>query len=378
MERKNVRYVEVENEYRHLKSFIECFPKGGVCSILLVGPPGTAKTTLALTLARDFGAKYEVVDGSEEIERRDLEGVWLIQKDQGTVFVPGSIVKGIIGANDDEIYFLIINEPNAMRQGQQIGFNSLLAEGEVNLFSKAGERFELNKNAKLVVIGTMNLNVLGINELQEAFDDRFWMNKAITYAKPEKEVEILVQMSGCKKEVAQIIVEVANKFREAASAQQLSIPKMFSTRLAVNFAKMITIMKTNFLRENIRDMIINKLAKEPAEIQTAEGILAGKDFEDELYRMLSDNSSMTIEEEVKEVIAKQVEEETSIPAPVVASAKLLTASDVNHWTRKEIKDYMRKNGIVGYSGKVKTDLVQMVLKHQAKEQALKKELEGIF
>jgi len=373
MERgKKVRYVEIGNEYRHLKSFIESFPAGEVCSIMLFGPPGTAKTTLAIKLAQDFKADYEVVDGSEEIERRDLEGVWVIKKEEGTVFVPGTLVKAIEGANKNKIYFLIMNEPNAIRPTEQIGFNSLLSEAHINLFSNAGQRYELESDAKLVVIGTMNLNVLGVNELQEAFDDRFWMNKLMEYAPAHQEVKILCEMSGCKKQVAELIVDVAHKFREAASPQQLSIPKVFSTRLAVNFAKIVTRMKNDYIEENVRDMIVNKLAKEPAEIQTAQGILAGKDFVGELKLMLSED---TIDPEVKERILKEVEEETKVEEETIKPK--LTVGIVNNWTRKEIKDWMRKNGVHGYSGKRKAELVQMVLKHQEREEQLKKEINGL-
>jgi hypothetical protein len=43
----------------------------------------------------------------------------------------------------------------------------------LNLISKGFEKNELKSKSKLIIIGTMNKGVAGINKLQEAFEDRF-------------------------------------------------------------------------------------------------------------------------------------------------------------------------------------------------------------
>jgi len=76
-------------------------------------------------------------------------------------------------ANKKGISFVIINEVNAIRENEQISLNSLLSENHINLISKGFEKHELKLDSKLIIIGTMNKGVAGINKLQEAFEDRF-------------------------------------------------------------------------------------------------------------------------------------------------------------------------------------------------------------
>ena len=379
---KKIKYVEVKTEYKHLRALISKWQKGKVLAIKLVGPQGTAKTTLAITLAKEFNSHYEIVDGSDELERRDLEGVLNITKGE-TIFTPGPIVKAIQIANEKGICFLIMNEVNAILESVQVGFNSLLSEGHVNLNSNAGERYCLNEDAKLIVIATMNLKVCGINELQEAFDDRYYLNKIMEYADAKTESRIIVEITGCKKEMADLIVEVAQQFRQAAmNPNEMTISKIFSTRLSVNFANVVSLMGVEFLNENITDMIVNKLCKEPGEVETGIKILQGKDFKNRLYNILADvkeveEPTMEINDESMESIVNEImEKEKSDVAPVKVDPKpkvVLTKFLLNSWTRKEIKDYCRANGISGYSKKVKDEIIALVLNHEKKVVELKKE-----
>ena len=75
-------------------------------------------------------------------------------------------------------YIIIINEINAIRESEQISFNSLLSENHINLISKGFEKHELGKKSKLIIIGTMNKGVVGINKLQEAFEQfKEWLTE---------------------------------------------------------------------------------------------------------------------------------------------------------------------------------------------------------
>ena len=398
MERKEIRYVEINNEYKHLYSFIESFPKGKVCSFFLSGPPGTAKTTLAMQLAKDFGSEMEIIDGAEELDRRDLEGSWQIRKDEGTVFVPGPLVKVFEKANANGICFLIANEVNAIRTSEQVSFNSMLSEAHINLISNAGEQYSLNKDAKLVVIGTMNYKVCGINELQEAFDDRFYLNKEMKYAPPKREAEIIVAVSGCKKELAALIVDVAQEFRQAAT-KEMSIPKIFSTRLAVNFAQTITRMGLNYVEENIEDMIVNKLCKEPSEIETGRRLLQGKDFENRIRNIYTEKAEVIVIEDLEEDFEVDNYEEDfeedlelldseydaekkaiDIMKEVLESgvkASIVSKNELWEMTRKQLCQFCRDNGISGFSKKTKPILIELISKHLEKENDIKKQLNEI-
>jgi nitric oxide reductase NorQ protein len=276
-------YVQQDDEMDHLDEIITCAESGKATGLLLWGPPGTGKTLLATTLARRNKSKYFIIDGSPQLDRRDLEGTIEIRKGE-TVFFDGPLTQAIKEAKENKISFLIINEINAIRESEQVSLNSLLSESHINLISKNGERIELDEDCKLIVIGTMNKGVLGINQLQEAFDDRFILEKKIGYPSKNVEMKIITKITGCKRDLAKLTVELAKELRKGA--EKYVISKMFSTRMAVNFCSMISKMGTKFLRQNIKSMIIHKLSQNEEEYNYVSTMIDGKLFEDELTKVL--------------------------------------------------------------------------------------------
>jgi len=277
-------YIQQKNEKDYLSKVINAGYIGKSLGILLAGPPGTGKTLLAITLANEMGAKYHVIDGGPQLDRRDIEGNWEILEGN-TFFNPGPLVKALNDANENGIAFLIINEINAIRPSEQISCNSLLSENHINLISKAGERIELNENAKLIVIGTMNRNVLGINSLQEAFNDRFLVNVNIEYPEKNKEIEIIEDITKCSKALAQLVVEGGHHLREMATNS--AIAKIFSTRMAVNFCAFASIMRGEFIEDNIKNMIINKLSEEAEDEESIVQMLDGMKFNKRLQELFA-------------------------------------------------------------------------------------------
>ncbi|MHA1933316.1 MAG: CbbQ/NirQ/NorQ domain-containing protein, partial [Promethearchaeota archaeon] len=134
--------------------------------------------------------------------------------------------------------------------------------------------------------GTLNRGVIGINKLQEAFEDRFIASPEIDYPEKQKEIEIATKMSGCNKKMAEIVVDAARQIRKQA-IKDFSITKIFSTRLIVNFCLVISSMAPKFLRHNIENIIINKLGENQEEKKSIAMILDGKMFESKLRGILS-------------------------------------------------------------------------------------------
>ena len=264
--------------------------KGRCIGILLHGPPGTGKTLLATTLAKDFNSSYFIIDGSPDLDRRDIEGNWELFNGD-TKFNHGPLTRAIEDANNNGISFIVINEINAIRESEQISLNSLLSESHINLISKGFERYSLKESSKLVIIGTMNKGVIGINKLQEAFEDRFLVCPEITYPSKQKEIEIAVKLSGCKKMVAETVVDAARQIRKQA-IKDFSITKIFSTRLIVNFCLIVSNMSPDYLRYNIENVIINKLGENQEEKKSIAMILDGKLFEDNLKKYLNPRSDV--------------------------------------------------------------------------------------
>jgi len=281
----DLRYIQQNNEFDYLTKLIECIDNGCVLGILLYGPPGTGKTLLATSLAKSFNSKYFVIDGSPDLDRRDLEGYWELFKG-GTRFTNGPLTQAIKKANEEGICFIIINEINAIRDSEQISLNSLLSENQINLISKGFEKHRLNLGSKLIIIGTMNKGVVGINKLQEAFEDRFIVCPEIDYAPKEKEIEIAKQMSKCNKKIAELVVDTARQIRKQAT-EDFSLSKIFSTRLIVNFCRLITKMPVKYLKDTIENVIINKLGETQEEKKSIALILDGKMLENRLKSILN-------------------------------------------------------------------------------------------
>lgn len=281
---EKISYIQQNDEFDYLKNLIKSLEKGTCMGILLHGPPGTGKTLLAITLANAFNAHYYIIDGSPDLDRRDIEGYWEIFNGE-TQFNYGPLTKAIDDANKGGVSFIIINEVNAIRESEQISLNSLLSENHINLISKGFERYELDPKSKLVIIGTLNKGVIGINKLQEAFEDRFIVSPEINYPIKQKEIEIATKISGCNRNLAELVVDVARQIRKQA-LKDFSITKIFSTRLVVNFCVVVSCMSPRFLRHNIENIIINKLGENQEEKKSIAMILDGKMFEEKLRSLL--------------------------------------------------------------------------------------------
>jgi Holliday junction resolvasome RuvABC ATP-dependent DNA helicase subunit len=336
---QKLTYIQQNNEFDYLKSLITTFPKGQSIGILLFGPPGTGKTLLSITLAKSFDASYYFIDGSPDLDRRDLEGNWELRKGY-TEFNYGPLTRAIKDANEEGIAFIIINEVNAIRESEQISLNSLLSENHINLISKGFECHELKSNSKLVVIGTMNKGVVGINKLQESFGDRFIIAPEITYPNKEKEVEIVSKISGCEKIIAELVVDAAHQIRKQAT-EDFSISRLFSTRLIVNFCLLITQMPHKFLNENIKNGIIHKLGDTVEERKSIAMILDGKMFKQKLRSILNGEEQIdqgsTVKKEKKAVNSALTPSERK----AIDEMNLAKNEYVKRWGKGQI---FRKNG----------------------------------
>lgn len=280
---------------------------------MLHGPPGTGKTLLATSLAKELNSSYFIIDGSPDLDRRDIEGNWELFNGD-TKFNHGPLTRAIEDANNSGISFIVINEINAIRESEQISLNSLLSESHINLISKGFERYSLKESSKLVIIGTMNKGVIGINKLQEAFEDRFLVCPEITYPSKQKEIEIAVKLSGCKKMVAETVVDAARQIRKQA-IKDFSITKIFSTRLIVNFCLIVSNMSPEYLRYNIENVIINKLGENQEEKKSIAMILDGKLFEDNLKKYLN------IRSDVKSCVKAGLSSQRAPEAKIISNFK---------------------------------------------------------
>ncbi|TFF95490.1 MAG: AAA family ATPase [Promethearchaeota archaeon] len=340
-----IQYIQQNDEFDYLKNLIKSMERGKSIGILLYGPPGTGKTLLSITLAKSLKAPYFFIDGTPDLDRRDLEGNWELINGE-TRFNYGPLTMAIKKANEEGIAFIIINEINAIRESEQISLNSLLSENHINLISKAFERHTLNSDAKLIIMGTMNKGVIGINKLQESFEDRFIVSLEINYPSRRKEVNIATKIVDCDQKVAEIVVDAARQIRKQA-LEDFTITKIFSTRLVVNFCLLLTKMPSKYLKNNIKSVIINKLGETIEERKSIAMILDGKLFENKLKNILEPPQTNSQKPENSPKIIKH--------DPSIQILKRAVS---------EYKNYYRSRNIFRKNGEVMWKFLDWLWKHE--------------
>lgn len=152
-----------------------CLLAGG--HLLLEGPPGTGKTSLAQSLAKCFGGNFRRVQMTSDLLPSDVVGVLRPkQHSQELEFRPGPIFTN----------FLLADELNRTSPKTQAALLEAMAEGTVSV---DGTSHELPK--PFFVIATQNpLDFQGVYPLPESQLDRFMMQLFISHPDADQELEI--------------------------------------------------------------------------------------------------------------------------------------------------------------------------------------------
>ncbi len=239
--------------------------------ILLEGPVGVGKTTIALAVASHIKRKFIRIDGDERYTEQKLAG-WF---DPPLVLSGGytkeSFIHGPLSIAMEEGVILLINELNRMPEGTQ---NVLLsAMDEKTIFIPKFGRVDA-KNG-FMIIATQNPDeFIGTSQLSEALKDRF-ICIDLQYQSEEEEKEIVLLKSRCRDE-AIINVSVrfvhltrsAHEIRRGSSVRgAIDLADMFSTAYGtfndsmdnwVNCAKLSFLTKIelhDFSHEKFMDLI---------------------------------------------------------------------------------------------------------------------------
>lgn len=173
--RQNVAHVIVGKEDVVDLLLVALFCQGHV---LLEDVPGIGKTTLAKTLAKSLGCRFQRIQFTPDLLPSDITGVSIFnQKTERFEYRPGPIMAQIVLADE-------INRAGPRTQSALL---EAMGEGQVTV---DGETRPLS--APFLVLATQNpVELEGTFQLPEAQLDRFLLRLTVGYPAREEEREIL-------------------------------------------------------------------------------------------------------------------------------------------------------------------------------------------
>jgi hypothetical protein len=209
-------------------------PSKHITTFYFFSPPGLGKTVLGGYLSKCYRCPYQVVNCVSSMIDLDLLGSQILEGDE-TKWQDGPIPSIIRAANHFGMGILIINELNALTVNAQMGLNPLLDKQEgVVLTQNNNEFLQIKKDAHLLIIASMNPDVLGINELQDSVRDRASAIIHMTYPSVDKEAWLVQKLTGLDTEWANKYCEVIAECRRAKFVDR-SLTKAPSTRALVDW-----------------------------------------------------------------------------------------------------------------------------------------------
>lgn len=153
--------------------------------VLLAGPKGIGKTLLLQHLAKALGAPWVAVDGTEDIRRSTLAGLYTLQGND-TAFIPGAVTTAVDLANETGKCVLALEEVNALPPSIQKMLNPLTDFRRAWDVPEARLSLRLRPDAKLWVVGTLNYVSGGIYDLNPDLLSRFRVY-SVGHPSPEEE-----------------------------------------------------------------------------------------------------------------------------------------------------------------------------------------------
>jgi MoxR-like ATPase len=182
-----MKYVDV---FKLEPMFEQMFGQPVPPNLILMGPKGVAKSLSLQTFAAKKGIPVIVSEGSEDVRRSHLIGMFILRGDQSP-FVLGDLTSAIEIANEAGAAILILEEVNALSPQVQKLLNPLCDFRRRISVPECGKVFELKPGAKLWVVGTMNTAVYGgVYALNEDLKSRFRI-LPLGYPEPAAEKSIV-------------------------------------------------------------------------------------------------------------------------------------------------------------------------------------------
>jgi MoxR-like ATPase len=177
---------------------------------ILEGVPGVAKTTMTKALAATVKADFKRIQGTSDLEPKDVMGYSYIDSDSSVKFMRGPIFTNI----------LLIDELNRVPQKTMSAMLETLEERQVTI---GGVAIPLLK--PFITFATQNpLKVEGTEQIPKVLADRFLMKIDVDYPNMEEEEQML-RMKEKEEEVTEnVIIDTAGVIALQEEAKKIEMP----------------------------------------------------------------------------------------------------------------------------------------------------------
>jgi MoxR-like ATPase len=180
--------------------------------VLLEGPVGVGKTTIALAIASQLKRKIVRIDGDERYTEQKLAGWYDPPLVLSRGYTRDSFIPGPLSQSMHEGALLLINELNRMPEGTQNVMLTAMDERSI-LIPKYGQ---VDASEGFMLIATQNPDeYIGTSQLSEALRDRF-ICVNLGYQSEEEERGIVRLRSSCSdNRIITVAVSICRQTRQA-------------------------------------------------------------------------------------------------------------------------------------------------------------------
>lgn len=177
---------------------------------LLEGVPGVAKTTLTKALASTIQAEFKRIQGTPDLEPRDIIGYTYIDKDNSVKYNKGPIFTNI----------LLVDELNRAPPKTMSALLETLEERQVTM---GGSTMPLMK--PFIAFATQNpLRIEGTEQIPKVLADRFLMKIDVDYPSMQEEEQMLRIKEREEKVEVKKVIDTSAVIELQAQAKQVVLP----------------------------------------------------------------------------------------------------------------------------------------------------------
>jgi MoxR-like ATPase len=178
--------------------------------VLLEGVPGVAKTTMTKTLADAVTAQFSRIQGTPDLEIRDIIGYTYVDEHNELQLKKGPIFTNI----------LLIDELNRAPPKTTTALLEALEERQVTLANDTRKLMN-----PFIAFATQNpLNIEGTTPLPKVLADRFLMRIAVTYPTMEEEEQMLRIKERDEQITVSKVIDTKGILEMQSKLSQISMP----------------------------------------------------------------------------------------------------------------------------------------------------------